>query len=363
MPPRGSVGFESLSEVEEAGARKVGRKIGSYIAGAAATGWTERANEEAFRRWVLKPRVLSGVREVTLGIRFLEDPVQAPVYIAPTAYQGLVHPAGDGAMARAAARAGVLAMFSTLSSWSLERIAKVRPPGPRWFQLYLQPDWAGTRRLVERVDRAGYSALVLTADTPVLGVRDAQLRTGFAIDSSLPIGNAPGVVPPPRSMEPDGAKYSTGRAYAEDWGIVDRLQDVTRLPLVVKGVLDPRDARLAVSHGARAVIVSNHGGRQLDRVPSALDALPAVARAVGARAEVYLDGGVRRGTDILIALALGARGVGVGRPPLWALAAAGEAGVAHYLKLLTADLASAMILSGRGSLEQVDRSLIARSPS
>jgi len=148
---------------------------------------------------------------------------------------------------------------------------------------------------------------------------------------------------------------------AESWEVVDRLRSVTRLPVVVKGVLDPRDARLAVTHGARAVIVSNHGGRQLDRAPPALVALPEVVRAVGRRVEVYLDGGVRRGSDILIALALGARAIGVGRPPLWALAAAGETGVRRYLSLLTSDLASAMILSGRSSLAKVDRTLVAPS--
>ena len=362
LTTRRTVGFASLSELEAAAARRVSPKIGSYIAGAAATGWTEQANESAFDRWVLRPRVLAGVREVDLRAAFLAEAVRLPVYIAPTAYQGLVHPAGEGTMARAAARAGVLAVFSTLSSWSLERIAAVRPKGPRWFQLYLQPEWAATERLVKRAERAGFSAIVLTADAPVLGVRDAQLRTGFAIDRTLPLGNAPGVVPPPRGPEPAGQTYSTGRKGVEGWEIVDRLGTVTHLPIVVKGVLDPRDARRAVAHGARAVIVSNHGGRQLDRAVPALGALPSVVRAVGRQAEVYLDGGVRRGSDILIALALGARAVGVGRPPLWALAAGGEAGVDRYLSLLTTDLASALLLSGRSSLADVDRTLIEPYP-
>jgi 4-hydroxymandelate oxidase len=362
MTTRRSVRFASLSDLETAAARRVGPKIGSYIAGAAAAGWTERANEQAFDRWVLRPRVLAGVREVDLRTTFLGEAVRAPVFIAPTAYQGLVHPAGEGAMARAAARAGVLAIFSTLSSWSLERIAAVRPDGPRWFQLYLQPEWPATERLVKRAERAGFSAIVLTADVPILGVRDAQLRTGFAIDRTLPLGNAPGVVPPSRGPEPAGPTYTTGRETVESWEVVDHLGTITRLPIVVKGVLDPKDARLAVEHGARAVIVSNHGGRQLDRTLPALAALPSVVRAVGRKAEVYLDGGVRRGSDVLIALALGARAVGVGRPPLWALAAAGEAGVHRYLSLLTTDLASAMILSGRSSLAKVDRTLIAAHP-
>ena len=362
MTARRSVGFASLSDLEAAASRRVGAKIASYIAGAAATGWTERENVRAFDRWVLRPRVLAGVREVDLRTKLLGAPVSAPLYIAPTAYQGLIHPDGDGGIARAAGRAGVLAMFSTLSSWSLERISAAEPHGARWFQLYLQPKWTATERLVKRAERAGFTALVLTADVPVLGVRDAQLRTGFAIDRTLPVGNAPGVVPPPRGPELAGANYSTGREFSETWEIVDRLREVTRLPLVVKGVLDPRDARKAVEHGARAVIVSNHGGRQLDRAPPALSALPAVARAVGRRAEVYLDGGVRRGSDVLIALALGARAVGVGRPPLWALAVSGEKGVSRYLSLLLTDIASALILTGRSAVAEVDRTLVTSWP-
>jgi len=360
---RPRVGFASLSEVEEVAAAKVSPKTWSYIEAAAATGWTDRANRQAFDRWVLKPRVLVGVRQVDLRTRLLGDAVCAPVYIAPMAYQGLVHPDGEGGIARAASRAGLLATFSTLSSWSLERIANVRPAGPRWFQLYLQPEWRATERLVQRAERAGFTAVILTADTPVLGVRDGQLRTGFAIDSSIPLGNGPGVVPPSRGPEPAGDTYSTGRESGETWEVVDRLREATHLPIIVKGILCAADARRAVQHGAKAVIVSNHGGRQLDRAPAALAVLPEVVAALGRRAEVYLDGGVRRGSDILIALALGARAVGVGRPLLWALAANGEEGVARYLSLLTSDLASVMVLTGRRSLAEVDRSLVAPVPT
>jgi 4-hydroxymandelate oxidase len=362
MTKRSDGGFSSLSEVEEAGMRKLSPRIRSYIEGAAGSGWTDRANHEEFGRWVLSPRVLAGVRAVDLKSSILGEEVRAPVFVAPTAYQGLVHPGGEGATARAASRAGVLAVFSTLSTLSLERIAKVRPPGPRWFQLYLQPEWSASERLVRRAERAGFSAVVLTADTPVLGVRDAQLRTGFAIDSTLPVGNGPGALPPSRGPEPSEEDYSLRAAPEETWEVVDRLQEASRLPVVVKGVLTPGDARAAVRHGARAVIVSNHGGRQLDRSPASLAALPAIVATVGSRAEVYLDGGVRRGSDVLIALALGARAVGIGRPILWALAADGEAGVAHYLSLLTSDLATAMVLCGRSSLAEVDRSLVTPYP-
>jgi len=350
--------FSSLGDLELVASRKVSGKVWSYIEGSAATGWTARANRSAFDRWVVRPRILAGVREVELATRLLDDRVQAPFYIAPMAYHGQIHPDSETGTARAASTAGVLAVFSTLSSRSLEEIARVRPPGPRWFQLYLQPRWSATERLVRRVEKAGFTALVLTADVPVLGVRDGQLGSGFAIDASIPIGNGPDVVTPSRGPEKVRGTYAIRDREPESWEVVDRLRAATRLPIVIKGVLTAEDARAAVRHGARAVVVSNHGGRQLDRAPAALAALPEVVAAVGSRAEVYLDGGVRRGSDILIALALGARAVGVGRPVLWALAVDGEAGVGRYLSLLASDLATAMVLAGRDSLSHVDRALV-----
>lgn len=358
MAKRPKPGFSSLSDLEEIAAGKVPPKIWSYLEGAAATGWTNRANRAAFDRWVLQPRVLAGIRSVDLRIDLLGETVSAPVFVAPTAYQGLIHPDGEVGVARAASRAGLLAMFSTLSSHSLEQIAGARPRGPRWFQLYLQPEWNATERLVHRAEKAGFTAIVLTADVPVLGVRDGQLKTGFAIDASIPVGSGPSVAPPSRGLELVGGTYTRKDAWVESWDVVDRLRRVTRLPIVVKGVLTAADAQAAVEHGARAVVVSNHGGRQLDRTSASLDALPDVVAAVGERTEVYLDGGVRRGSDVLVALALGARAVGVGRPVLWALAAEGETGVDRYLSLLGSDLASAMILAGRSSLSEVDRSLV-----
>jgi len=362
MAKRRAAGISSLGELEEVASRHTSARVWSYIEGAAAAGWTDRENRAAFDRWVLRPRILSSVHEVDLRASMLGADVAAPVFVAPTAYQGLVHSRGELATASAAARAGLLAVFSTLSSRSLEEIARAKPTGPRWFQLYLQPKWAATRALVRRAETAGYSALVLTADVPVLGVRDGQLKTGFAIDSSLPLGNGPRVVPPSRGPVRWGDRYSLRPAFPESWEVVDRLREMTELPVVVKGVLHPDDARRAAQHGARAIVVSNHGGRQLDRSPSSLSVLPSVVKAVGDRVEVYLDGGVRRGSDVLIALALGAKAVGVGRPPLWALAAGGEAGVDRYFSLLLSDLASALVLTGRPSIAAVDRSLVAQYP-
>ena len=333
----------------------------SYVESAGGEGWSGRENHEAFGRWVLLPRVLAGVNRVRLESRLLDDDVRAPIFVAPMAYQGLLHPDGERGTARAAAAAGVLMTLSTLSTDSLEAVAATRPAGPRWFQLYLQPSWRRTEALVRRAERAGYSAIVLTADVPVLGMRDAQLRTGFAVDATVPVGNGPSVAPPPRQPEWSGTKFERDSSIVESWEVVDRLRRASRLPIVVKGILSARDAREAVRHGARAVVVSNHGGRQLDRVPAPLDVLPEVVGAVGRKVEVYLDGGVRRGSDALIALALGARAVGVGRPVLWALAADGTRGVQRYLELLTSELATALFLIGRSRISDIHRSLVRRS--
>ncbi len=356
-------GFRTLSDLEPAAARKVPPPVWAYIQGGSGVERTLEHNLEAYRCWALRPKVLAGVSALELGTTLLSETVRAPFFVAPSAYQGLVHPGGETETARAAARAGILAVYSTLSSRSLEDIANASGTGPRWFQLYLQPDFSVSRKLVERAEKAGFTAVVLTVDMPVIGVRDRQSEGGVAFDWSVPTGNGPDVVPPARSPVPEGRRFVLRPDAAATWEIVDRLRAVTDLPIVVKGILNAEDARHAVEHGARAIVVSNHGGRQLDGAPASLEALPEVVAAVGAEVEVYLDGGIRRGSDVLIALALGARGVGIGRPVLWALAAGGEAGVSHYLELMTHDLAVSMALVGRSRIAEVDRTLVAaRSP-
>lgn len=352
-------GFETLGQLESVARQKVGPRVWGYIQGGAGDERTLEANRRAFLRRSLLPRAFVDVSRIDLGTHVLGHSLSAPFYVAPTAYQGLVHPGGECAMARAASSEGILAMFSTLSSSSIEEIAACAPKGPRWFQLYLQPDSSLTLNLVGRAESSGCTALVLTADVPVLGVRDRQLESGFALDETIPLGNGPGVVPPPRgpSVGPEG-RYVLRNDAADGWDVLDWLRAHTNLPIVVKGLLTASDARLAVDHGARAVIVSNHGGRQLDGAPAALDALPEVVREVEGDAEVYFDSGVRRGADVLIALALGARAVGLGRPALWALAAGGEAGVARLLALLKVELANEMAQCGRRSISEVDRFLL-----
>jgi 4-hydroxymandelate oxidase len=351
-------GFRTLSDLPGAASRALPPAVWDYIEGGAGEETTLRANRAAFQRRVLLPRVLVDITRLDPTTQVLGQTVSAPFYVSPTAYHGAIHPHGECGTARAASAAGVLAVFSTLSTASLEEIAEAAPAGPRWFQLYLQPEFATSQRLVERAERAGYSALVLTVDMPVLANRDRQTRTGFAVDASPRLGNGADIVGPSRSPEARGRVFTLRSETSAGWDIIERLGRITRLPIVVKGVLTGEDARRAVEHGARAVVVSNHGGRQLDAAPASLDALPEVVEAVGSRAEVYLDGGVRRGSDILMALALGARAVGVGRPILWALGVGGEAGVARILSLLKLDVVTSMALTGRRRISEVDRSLL-----
>src|SRR5438309_8627239 len=358
MTDDSQAGFSTLSDLEEAASRKTDRSAWAYIQGGAGEEWTLRANREAFHRRTLRPRVLVDVENLEFGTTLLGTKMSAPFYVSPTASHGLVHPDAEAATARGASKANILAGFSTLSSISMEDIAKAAPTGPRWFQLYLQPEFSVTKRLAERAEKAGYRAIILTVDMPVAGNRDRENQASSPLASPTILGNRREVVRPLRNPIVDGDHAHIRKEASNTWKAVDRLQEVTRLPLVLKGILTREDARLAVSHGAKGVVVSNHGGRQLDRAPASLDALPEVVREVGSEVEVYFDGGIRRGSDIVMALALGARAVGLGRVVFWALAVGGEAGVSKLLSLLKTDLATVMALTGRRTLSEIDKSLV-----
>ncbi len=357
-PGKGSATFSGLDGLEAAARRRLSGAVWGYVAGGAGEERTLAENEAAFSRWVLRPRVGAGVREVDLSTTLLGTTVRAPFFVAPTAYHGEIHPGGERATAASTGALGLLGVYSTLSSDSLETIALASGRHPRWFQLYFQRRWKDSLALVRRAEAAGYGAVVVTLDAPVLGSRDRQARSGFAIRSSPPVGNGPGAASPPRGPEWHGGPYAP-RGGDVSWQAVRRIVAATQLPVVAKGILTAEDARRAVESGVRAVYVSNHGGRQLDRAPASLDALPEVVRAVGSSAEGYLDGGVRRGSDALVALGLGARAVGLGRPVLWALAAGGQDGVGRFLRLFGSELANALLLLGRGSPHEVDGTNIA----
>ncbi|NNC74231.1 MAG: alpha-hydroxy-acid oxidizing protein [Acidimicrobiia bacterium] len=326
-----------------------------YYAGGADDELTLADNLAAWQRMRLRPRVLRDVTDVDLATTVLGTPVSMPVLVAPTAYHKLAHPQGEIGTARAAAGADTLMIASTLATTSLEDIA-ASVDAPRWFQLYVHRDNDVTRSLIERAVGAGYEAIVLTVDLAVLGHRPRDERNAFSIEGHEMANLQTGT--------PD-AEGSGLAAYADtaiDPGLtfehIEWIKSESGLPVLVKGVVRGDDAAMAVDAGAAAVVVSNHGGRQLDTCIATADALEEVATAVGDRAEVYIDGGVRRGTDVVKALALGARAVLIGRPILWGLAADGASGVTDVLEFFRTATARAMALCGAASVDDVDRSLV-----
>jgi 4-hydroxymandelate oxidase len=349
----------------EAAARAVlPRMAYDYYRSGADDERTLRANRRAFGRHEIWYRVLVDVAERSLGTTLLGTPVSSPILIAPTAYHCMAHPEGELATARGAAAAGILYVVSTLATTRLEDVAAASP-GPKWFQLYVHKDRGFTRELVERAQASGYRAVVLTVDAPLLGRRLADERNVFTLPEGLAMANLAsakglGSTAEERSML---AKYVASRHDASlTWKDLAWIRELTPLPLLVKGIVRADDAARAVEHGAAGVVVSNHGARQLDGAPATIDALPGVVAAVGGRCPVLMDGGVRRGTDVLKALALGASAVLVGRPVLWGLAVGGEAGVARVLEILQNELSMAMALAGCASLADVGGDLVRRRP-
>ncbi|BCJ69483.1 alpha-hydroxy acid oxidase [Polymorphospora rubra] len=328
--------------------------IWDFIAGGAGEERTLRANEAAFERLWLLPRVLTGAGRPITGIRLLGRDWPAPIGVAPVAYHTLVHPEGEIATARGAARAGLPFVVSTFAGTVLEDIAAVAG-GPLWLQLYCFRDRDVTRRLVERAEHAGFEAIVLTVDAPRLGRRLRDVRNDFR----LPPGVAPANISGDDFASPAG-HAAVAFDPALDWSVLSWLRSVSGLPIVLKGILGTSDARRAVAAGADAIVVSNHGGRQLDGSPATLEMLPGIVAAVAGGVPVLIDGGVRRGVDVLACLALGAAAVLVGRPVLHGLTAGGADGVAGVLGILLDELQDTMALTGVDSLEAVDRSLVAQ---
>lgn len=330
----------------------------AYLGGGAADEITLRANREAFDRIRLNGRVLADFsRGGNTRVALFGQTFEHPIFLAPVAFQRLAHPEGEraSALGAAAARAGM--GVSTHASVAFEEIAKAGPPA-LWLQLYVQPDLGLTREVVLRAEAAGFRAVIVTGDAAVNGVRNRQQRAGFRLPPGVESVNTGGWTPRAAAGFAPDALCGGRLATEPTWKILDWLRSFTRLPLVVKGVVAPEDAELAVRHGADGIVVSNHGGRTLDTLPATIEALPRVAEAVAGRIPILLDGGVRRGTDVLKALALGARAVLVGQPYVLALAAAGAPGVAHVVNLLRSELEIAMALTGKSTLAEVDRSVI-----
>ncbi|MFI6893885.1 alpha-hydroxy acid oxidase [Streptomyces sp. NPDC050256] len=356
--------LRSVDELESEARDRLPQSVADYIGGGAGDERTMEWERGAFHDYAIRPTVFSGVAVPDVSVSVLGSEISLPVGVAPMAYQRLVHSDGELATARAAGRAGALTVVPMLSSTRLEDVAEAAE-GPLWFQVYGLRDRDTLAQLVGRAERAGYRAIVLTADTPRLGNRRRDVRNGFALPSGVSAVNLPS-----RLAEPIPGRGSQVSAIAQhaaathdatfSWSDLAWLREQTRLPLVVKGILSAADAARAADVGVDGIVVSSHGGRQLDRALPALHALPEVAEAVGDRCEVYLDGGIRHGTDILVAAALGARAVFVGRPVLWALAIGGAGTVEGLLTGMRDELEESMMLAGRADMTDLAGMLRAR---
>ncbi|HZN19413.1 MAG TPA: alpha-hydroxy acid oxidase [Micromonosporaceae bacterium] len=353
----------SVDDYRQAARERLTAQAWDYFDGGSGTERTLDANCRAFDEVVLRPRVLVDVSDCPTRTTVLGCEVALPVAVAPTAYHRMAHPDGEVATARGAGAAGALYVVSMLASRTLEEVAQAAT-GPLWLQLY----WLRRREvlagLAERAAAAGFRALVLTVDTPRIGLRLRDLRNNFALDPAIAAANVPAeIMATMHQRRPGSSALARHADEAFDpsvtWADLAWLRKVSPLPLLLKGIVTAEDATRAVEYGVAGVIVSNHGGRQLDGVAAALHALPEVAGAVNGACPVLFDGGVRRGTDVFAALALGAQAVLVGRPVLWALAAAGGDGVADLLRLLRDELAHTMALAGRPTLSGIDRSAVA----
>jgi isopentenyl diphosphate isomerase/L-lactate dehydrogenase-like FMN-dependent dehydrogenase len=350
----------SLGAMEGLARSRLPRQVYDYYAGGADDERTLRWNEAAYGRIPLRPRVLVDVSRVDASVELLGTRLSLPVILAPTAFQRLAHPEGERASARAARAAGTLLVASTLSTTPVEEIAAAAP-GPFWFQLYVYRDRELSLELALRAKAAGARALCLTATLPVQGNRERDTANRFALPPGMEMANFD-LRQLTRFPETAGSGLEAFVASQFDasltWEAVEWLRAATGLPVLVKGVITPEDARIALEHGAAGIIVSNHGGRQLDTAEPTIVSLPRVVEAVAGRAPVIVDGGIRRGTDVVKALALGASAVGIGRPYLWALALGGEEGVCRALELLRHEVERALALTGRPSVRDLDPGLL-----
>ena len=340
----------SLLEFEELARQSMTPMAYEYVASGAADELTLRWNREAFERIRLRPRMLRDVATVDTRVPLLGRDLPFPILLAPTAYQRVLHPQGELETARGAGAAGVTLIVSMGTTTAIGEIAQVAT-SPLWFQLYFQSDPGFTRDVVRQAEESGCEALCLTVDTPIIGPRNRQARARFRL--------------PPDVMTPH--LYDIGhrkqeimdpRRVAATWKDVESLRAYTKLPIVLKGILDPEDAELAIQSGAQAVVVSNHGGRNLDTAPASIEALPPIADRVQGRIPLLVDGGIQRGTDVLKALALGATAVLIGRPYCYGLSVAGAAGVTRVVEILRGELEAAMMLSGVAAVSRIDRSVL-----
>jgi 4-hydroxymandelate oxidase len=353
--------LNNVMEFEPVARTRMLRTAYDYIAGGVDDEWTLRRNREGFERLTLQPRMLVDVSRLDVSLELFGSRIEMPILVAPTGGHQQAHPDGELATVRGAGAAKTIMVVSTVSSYPIDKIGAAAT-GPFWFQLYAGPDLDGTRERVERAVAAGAKVVCLTVDTQYVSHRERLLR------DRLTTGGPPGERSPlsqqtlgrRRTAATPSNPYRIAPQFTAQltWSFFDELRKYAKVPVLIKGIITAEDARLAVEHGAAGVVVSNHGGRYLEFTPSTIEVLPEIVEAVGGRIPVLLDGGVRRGTDVLKALALGAKAVLVGRPPLWGLGAFGQAGVTRVLEMLQQELALAMGLSGTPNLAAVKPSLV-----
>lgn len=351
----GMSGAVSLSDFEALARARLSHSVYTFIASGAGDEITLRWNREALERIRLQPRVLADLPPPDTRITLLGQEFPFPILLAPTGYHRLMHPEGEIATIRGANAAGATLVVSSSATTSIEEIARAATRSP-WFQLYVQPDRGFVCELVERAEAAGCSALCVTVDSPVSGPQNRIQRAGFALPPGLDLPMNPYARAQRRA--PDRSVESFKVRYPTTWDDIAWLRSLTRLPVLLKGILHPADAERAVRSGAAGIIVSNHGGRNLDTAPGTAEVLPEIAEAVAGRVPILMDGGIRRGTDVLKAIGLGANAVLIGRPTLYGLAAHGAEGVARVVEILRSELEMALALTGRPTIARVDRSLL-----
>jgi 4-hydroxymandelate oxidase len=351
---------DTLADIERLARERLPQTTWDYYAGGANDEIALRGNIDAWGRRALHYRVMVGVAERDLSATIGGHRVAMPLLVAPTAFHRLAHPDGELASVRAAGATGTIFVLSTLSNTAVEDVVAAAT-GPVWFQLYVYRDRGATEALIRRVEAAGCRALVVTVDAPLIGRRERDVRNRFTLPDDLRIENLhAGFDRLPASATDSGLAAYVSALLDPDlaWRDIGWLRSITKLPIWIKGVVRADDARRAIAEGAAGVIVSNHGGRQLDSAPATIDVLPAIADAIGNGGEILIDGGVRRGSDAIKAIALGAGGVLVGRPILWGLAAGGQAGVLRVLELLRDEIDLAMALCGCRDVAAIDRGLV-----
>jgi len=340
----------SLDDFERLACERLPHMAAEFVAGGAADEITLRWNRESFDRIRLRPRVLEDVTRIDTSVTLFGQTLPHPILLAPVAYQRLLHAEGEVEAARGAGSADAIYVVSTASTTAIEEIARVAT-SPLWLQLYLQKDRGVTRDLVARAEAAGVKALCVTVDTPVVGTRNRQQRASFKLPPELPTPHLDVAGRGRLTIVSDTREPIT-------WRDVEQVQSIVRMPLLLKGIMTGDDAARAIDRGVAGIIVSNHGARNLDTVPATIDALPEVAQRVDGRVPILLDGGIRRGTDIVKAIAHGASAVLIGRPYAFGLAVDGANGVARVVAILRQELETAMALLGRNSLEALDAGVL-----